>query len=76
MSDQRQMFDLAARIHAKLAGQGCCEGFQHPGIDAMRNALVAVLGCHPSGDGICMGCGETMPCREVRFIAQALGVEA
>ena len=66
--------DLLVAIHAKMAHEGCCEGYSHTGIDQMRSALTAVLGCHPQGDGQCIGCGEAWPCREVRFIAAALKV--
>lgn len=72
------MTDLVSRIHTRLAREGCCKGYQHPGIDAMRSALVAILGCHPPLDAnrlACLGCGEAYPCREVRFIAAALKVE-
>ncbi len=69
------MTDLLVAIHAKLARGGCCEGYSHTGIDQMRSALTAVLDCHSRGDVECMGCGESWPCREVRFIAAALKVE-
>jgi len=57
-----------------MARFGCCEGYSQPDIDAMRSAITAVLGCHPAGNATCLGCGEELPCREVRFVAAALGV--
>jgi len=66
--------ELVAGIHAKMAPFGCCEGYSQPDVDAMRTAITAVLGCHPASSATCLGCGEKLPCREVRFIAAALGV--
>lgn len=76
--------DLTREIHARLAGFGCCEGYTNPNIDQARAAVLAALGFHPytpTGivDGrvlaVCNGCNAPYPCREVRFIARALGIE-
>lgn len=76
--------DLDMRIRERLAGYGCCEGYRNPDLDRVRAAVLAVLGCHPSMpvgilDGqlkaVCNVCNEPYPCREVRYIAVALGLE-
>lgn len=73
--------DIETQIRDVLADFGCCEGYQNNGITKSRAALHAILGCHPRGfafepeEPACLGCGEPYPCREVKFIARALGLK-
>lgn len=78
------MSDLQSSLAARLAGFGCCEGYENSGLNQTRSAVIAILACHPAIPygivngrltSVCNTCNQPWPCPEVRLIARVINVE-